>query len=223
MERSRTRGRRDREVAGRRAEIIRAAARVFAEKGYQRATIREIAEKAEVAEGTIYNHFTNKADLLVALIEGLDSVPQQVSDLEDGLESDLRGFFADYLRRRLQRAGADFGLLLSLMPEVLADEELRHSLVERHLRPEMEAFEAHARARIARGEVRPLDIPLTVRILQSSILGLSLLQALGDPVTLAAIDEPERLIAALTSLMVDGLLLRGDRSPVERGATDASQ
>ena len=56
----------------RRNQILDAAARLFARKGYKGATIREIAHEAGVAEGTIYNYFANKHDLLISL-------PQRIS------------------------------------------------------------------------------------------------------------------------------------------------
>ncbi len=49
----------------RRKQILDAAARVFAQKGYERATIAEIARAAGIAEGSIYNYFKNKGDLLI--------------------------------------------------------------------------------------------------------------------------------------------------------------
>ncbi len=54
-------------VAERESQILAAAAQVFAAKGYERATIADIAKKAGVAEGSIYNYFKNKGDLLVSL------------------------------------------------------------------------------------------------------------------------------------------------------------
>ncbi|MHB0876664.1 MAG: TetR/AcrR family transcriptional regulator [Anaerolineae bacterium] len=207
-------------MAARRADIMAGATRVFAEKGFQRATIREIAEAADVAEGTIYNHFESKADLLVTIINEMDSLAERRTDLEAGLQRNLHDFFVTFMQERLDRAGPDFGILLSLMPEVLADEELRRSLLEDHMLPEMEAMDAHARERIARGQMRPVDVPLTVRILQSTILGLSILQALGDPVTLAAIDDPQRLVSALATMVVDGLA--PDASPCPGLTEDGS-
>jgi AcrR family transcriptional regulator len=51
----------------RRAQILQAAAAVFAEKGFDAATIRDVARAAGVAEGSIYLYFKNKQDLLVHL------------------------------------------------------------------------------------------------------------------------------------------------------------
>lgn len=51
----------------RRKQILDAAARVFAQKGYERATIADIARAAGIAEGSIYNYFKNKNDLLISI------------------------------------------------------------------------------------------------------------------------------------------------------------
>jgi AcrR family transcriptional regulator len=47
-------------------KILKAAIKIFAEKGYQYATIAEIASKAGVATGSIYAYFENKLDLLLS-------------------------------------------------------------------------------------------------------------------------------------------------------------
>lgn len=46
-----------------REAILAAAAEVLAEGGYAACTISAVAHRARVAAGTVYNHFTNKADL----------------------------------------------------------------------------------------------------------------------------------------------------------------
>ena len=46
---------RDLVVHARRQQIVEAATRVFAAKGFRRATTREVAQEAGVSEGTIYN------------------------------------------------------------------------------------------------------------------------------------------------------------------------
>jgi TetR/AcrR family fatty acid metabolism transcriptional regulator len=61
--------RQNRDPADKRERIIAAAERIFAEKGYFETTIAEIARDAQVAEGTIYEYFANKKDLLYAVPE----------------------------------------------------------------------------------------------------------------------------------------------------------
>jgi TetR/AcrR family fatty acid metabolism transcriptional regulator len=51
------------------SRILRAAESVFAEKGYIQATMSEIARISQVSEGTIYEYFKNKDDLLFSIPE----------------------------------------------------------------------------------------------------------------------------------------------------------
>ncbi len=50
-------------IAARRNQILDAAAKVFAEKGFHPTTIKDIAAEAGIAHGTIYNYFENKTAL----------------------------------------------------------------------------------------------------------------------------------------------------------------
>jgi TetR/AcrR family fatty acid metabolism transcriptional regulator len=51
----------------RRRKILEAASEIFAEKGYGRATISEIAGKAGIAEASLYQYFKSKEDLLLSV------------------------------------------------------------------------------------------------------------------------------------------------------------
>lgn len=49
--------------------ILKGAIKVFAKRGFHRARTAEVAKAASVAEGTIYNYFKGKDDLLVSIFE----------------------------------------------------------------------------------------------------------------------------------------------------------
>ncbi len=51
-----------------RAEIVQAAYRLFLELGYHGTSMRQIAQKAGIALGGIYNHFASKEDIFVAVL-----------------------------------------------------------------------------------------------------------------------------------------------------------
>jgi len=53
----------------RRAELLKAAREIFAEKGYAATTISEIVSRAGVAQGTFYLYFPSKVLLVIALAE----------------------------------------------------------------------------------------------------------------------------------------------------------
>jgi AcrR family transcriptional regulator len=48
-----------------RTRILRSAQQLFAKDGYDRTTTRDLAEKAGVAEGTLFRHFANKKAILI--------------------------------------------------------------------------------------------------------------------------------------------------------------
>ena len=54
---------------GGKQEILNAAARVFARKGFDATSVDEIAAKAKLAKGTIYYHFKTKDEIFITLIE----------------------------------------------------------------------------------------------------------------------------------------------------------
>src|SRR4051794_5049773 len=53
----------------RRSRILEAAAAVFSERGYEAASVEEIAATAGITKPVIYHHFASKRDLYVALLE----------------------------------------------------------------------------------------------------------------------------------------------------------
>ena len=63
--------RKERERNARREEIIRAARDLFILKGYHDTTLDEIALHAELGKGTIYNYFSSKEELFLAIIDKL--------------------------------------------------------------------------------------------------------------------------------------------------------
>lgn len=71
-----------------REALIRAARVVMAEKGVDAATMHEIAEKADVGAGTVYNYFKSKDELAIVVLE------QMIEDLGRRIEA-VTDTFAD--------------------------------------------------------------------------------------------------------------------------------
>jgi AcrR family transcriptional regulator len=64
-----------------RAELIATAAKVFARRGYEGASVEEIAEEAGYSHGAVYSNFEGKADLFLAVFE--DYMAERVRELAD--------------------------------------------------------------------------------------------------------------------------------------------
>ncbi|MBI5905231.1 MAG: TetR/AcrR family transcriptional regulator [Deltaproteobacteria bacterium] len=65
--------------ADKRDRILRAAIRIFSQKGFFNSKVAEIARASGVADGTIYLYFRNKDDLLISLFE--EKMGEVVSDV----------------------------------------------------------------------------------------------------------------------------------------------
>jgi len=76
---ARHRPKRKRDRAGKQQALLQAALRLFAEKGYEATTTREIAASAGCAEGLIHRYFNGKSGLLPALVE--QRVSEEVGEL----------------------------------------------------------------------------------------------------------------------------------------------
>jgi AcrR family transcriptional regulator len=77
-------------MSARRLELTRAAARLFAEKGYHGTSVGDLAEALGMQKGSLYTHIDSKADLLwdvaregaEAFHAALDSIPEDGPILE---------------------------------------------------------------------------------------------------------------------------------------------
>jgi len=81
----------------RQAALVEAANAVFAEKGYDATTTREIAERAGVSEGLIHRYFGGKRGLLMAIVRGKSDMMRDVLRAgvpdQDTLHDEIRAIF----------------------------------------------------------------------------------------------------------------------------------
>lgn len=89
------RGKRERNKAQNRTEILAAAREVFTELGYDAATVRDIIRKTKLASGTFYNYFPDKESVFRALLRDseerrLEWLSRVVPDPNTGYERYVR-------------------------------------------------------------------------------------------------------------------------------------
>ena len=123
-----------------RQNIINATARLLQTQGLARLTTREIARKAKVAEGLIYHHFKDKAELIYEVVEQLmldaknvlQSLPLQVGlrTLSENLEEVLSVVYRSYYE------------IVPIVCSVFADHQLRARM--REIMKEREVGPQHA-------------------------------------------------------------------------------
>ena len=189
----------------RRAQILDAAVTVFAEKGFHRATTKEVAKVAGVSPGTIYNYFDSKEDLLVGIITRLAEQQRPDEVFAQALRSDARASFVIMYRLRqelIQQYGAMLQVVLS---EVLINREFGERYYREIVVPFLELTEQYIQAQIERGQLRPVNAAWAARILSAINIGLTLGFVVGEPLLLAEMENPERLAEILTDFVFDGL------------------
>ena len=100
----------------RKDRIMDAALRIFAEKGFQNATITEISKKAGVSEATIYEYFGTKEDLLFAIPEKISNATYEASSRVipyiKGVEGKIRAILLFYVQ--LYQSNPDYSALVLL-------------------------------------------------------------------------------------------------------------
>jgi len=189
-------------ISARREQILDAATTVFAEKGFHRATIKDIARQAGIADGTIYTYFASKTDVLLGILHRLNESSARAEHFALGSEQDIRTFFTAYVRQRISLLWPNAQVFQAVLPELLSNAELRQQYYEQILVPTFKLGEHYFQMQSEEGKLRRIDLPLTARAIAGTLLGLLVLQLLGDEeITTRWQELPE----VLTTLLFDGL------------------
>jgi AcrR family transcriptional regulator len=193
-------------IEARRNQILDAATEVFSRRGYHRATTKEIARTAGISEGTIYNYFRSKDELLMTIMSRFAQAMQLEEMLDQALPDDPREFFAAMLRYRQSFAEQSLPMLRTVMSEILVDAELGERYYQQLIMPFLGLMEQHVQARIEMGQMRPVNVALLARLFVVINVGLLLGLLLSDPVVESGWDS---LVDGLVNLLFDGLSPEG--------------
>lgn len=168
----------------RRQRILEAALDLFAQQGFERTSTRQIAQAAGVAEGTIFNYFSTKRDLLIAaMAQTVDEYfVQELSALG---QVDALEVLRENFRARLALGLARPERIRFILSEILMSAEMRHAYFEVVALRLITHLEPLLQQRITEGYVRPCN----VRIVASAVVGAILAFLL-----VAALDEDRHLL-----------------------------
>lgn len=189
-------------IEARKKQILKAAAQVFAEKGFHTATIKHIAKAAGVADGTIYNYFPNKDALLMGLLNQLNETPERPQHFQDGQSLDFEVFLQVYLEHRMQQITEDLTILKGLLPELLVNPGLQEKYQSEIMAPTFQLAEGYFAQLMEEGKLKNLPVQLTTRLLASSVLGAAVLHLMGEKVMQ---DQWEDVGRVLSTILLSGL------------------
>jgi AcrR family transcriptional regulator len=200
--------RRDREAT--KQALLAAGLQVFAERGYDAATTREVAQAAGVNEQLIQRYFGGKEGLLVAIIERFGEEERRCCAMPppcDGLEAEIRGFL-DY---HLERASAIGDFSKVALHRSLCDPEVAREIGRQFAETRVPLLRQRLESLRARGLIdRGADLEAAATALSSLSFGLGFVDQL---VFGADCERLRRVARHVAQVYAVGLAPRRDRAP----------
>jgi AcrR family transcriptional regulator len=169
------------------SRILRSAVEVFAEKGYSGAATSEIAQRAGVAEGTIFRHYRTKKDLLYSIVAPFVArliepfVLRSLYPLIDKPHATFEGFIRGVLDNRIAFAEKNIKVIRILLQEVPFHPELREQFLSKvadRVLQKMTKVVHHYREQ---GQIVELPPLTTIRLVGSTLFGYLLVRFLLAP------------------------------------------
>jgi AcrR family transcriptional regulator len=187
--------RREAQAQERRAQLLETALALFAEKGLDATTMRDLAEAAGVAQGLVYHYFRSKEELFYAVIEQYNPLPEIRE-----LMATIAGRPADQALSELAARGYELMRSKRLLLRVVLREALTHPGVLGRVSALREQgfalLASYLEERVAAGELRPHDTAVAAISFLTPIFVLNLLDLPGEPFLSAMVDNLLRGIAA---------------------------
>jgi len=186
-----------------RLKIMASAAKIFSEKGFDNASIQDIADDAGIAKGTIYYYIDKKEDILLSLVKlgkahlfgrvekGMDKIPTASGKLEL--------IIGNHLKLMSTMSPVVLFFAQSLMAPGSKVKELMKGFREDYLG----LLESIIKEGIATGEFRQVDPKETAVTLLSMAIG----QMLQHRLFVGRIDA-KRITGNIMSLALRGLVQR---------------
>jgi AcrR family transcriptional regulator len=192
-----------------RARLLDAAGKVFAERGYQAASVDEIAAAAGLSKGAVYWNFDSKDELFLALLE--ERIDRPIAETAEVLRSaptdrPIDPEVANHWERVL---GSERDLML------LAQEQWARAARDPKLRKRFARRQRRMRDVLADGmrtRVRRTGAPrFDVLAEDVATAYLALASGLAQQRLVDSKSVPDGLLETMTSLIYEGLVARAER------------
>ena len=189
-----------------RSRILQAALRLFAAKGYEGTTTKDLAGKANVAEGTLFRYFPNKKAILieVATRGWVDILTDLLTELS---EMGSYKAVAQVMRRRVLRMRENSDLLRVCFIEAQFHPELKERIQSEVIAKMTDVAEAFFQTAIDRGIYRPMNPKIVAQVFLGmfAIAGFStetILDANASPLALQEMAE------GIAEIFLNGVLVK---------------
>lgn len=198
--------RRDRQILRKRQEILAAATRVFAEKGYASSTTKDIANEADLGESTLYNYFQSKRDILLAIIEEnhvlFDALFQEMHGVAD------RASLVMLFVRSMEIFSSRLLFIRTILAEAWVDDEVLNNFVIVRLKQVSQMVEDFIFLQVQAGVFRPpVDPGLAARLALGMFFSL-VLPALRGVEPPPSPEQRQAWSEVVVSFLLDGIRTR---------------
>ena len=193
----------------RQAGLIAAAAALFAAKGFNGTTTKEIAKAAGVSEALVFKHFPTKRALYAAILAEKVTVNELLDAVEESAKKrDDRRVFTLIAGFRI-KPGVDPTLLRLLLFSALEGHELSDMFFGKHHKVFYDHLAAYIRTRIDEGIFRDIDPLLAARAFIGMVVHHRLLHEIFHVPMHRSHDET---VSTYVELFLSGLIRdQGDR------------
>ncbi|TAL09425.1 MAG: TetR/AcrR family transcriptional regulator [Nitrospirae bacterium] len=186
----------------RQASIIAAAATLFAQKGFNGTTTREIAKTAGISEALLYRYFPTKRALYAAIIAAKSQLSQLMASIEEAAaKRDDVQVFTLIAGFRIHR-GADPSLLRLLLFSALEGHELSDMFFRNRHRVFYEFLAGYIARRTREGAFRKVDPLLAAQSFVGMIVYHRLLHEIFK---VPPHCTPEEAVAGYVNVFLEGL------------------
>lgn len=191
-----------------RTKILQAAQKLFARKGFDGTTTKDLARKAGVAEGTIFRHFPNKKAILIELAtEGwVDILTDLLTELSEMASYQA---VAQVMRRRMLNMNQNVDLMRICFFEAQFHPELRDRIQSEVIAKMTDVAEAFVETAMDKGVYRKMNSQIVARVFVGmfAIAGFSqdtMLEGDADPQAMKEMAE------GLADIFLNGVLPRNE-------------
>jgi AcrR family transcriptional regulator len=189
-----------------RGRILQAAQRLFAAKGFEGTTTRDLAQTAGVAEGTLFRHFANKKAILVEVATSgwVDILIDLLTELS---EMGSYKAIAQVMRRRMWNLQKNADIMRVCFMEVQFHPDLRDRIQTEVIDKMTDVAEAFFQTAIDKGIYRQMDAKLGAKV----FLGLFAIAGFSDHTLIdpnASPQEMQKMAEGLADIFLNGVLAK---------------
>jgi TetR/AcrR family fatty acid metabolism transcriptional regulator len=195
----------ERLVNTRRNQILDAATRVFAAKGFHPTTIRDVAREAGLADGTIYIYFENKPALLLGIMDRMMTSARQNVDPSQLAGMNPQQFIRTFIQHPLTVFEAsNFELFKVVVSEILVNQDMRERYYQQLLAPTISMGAQFFRQWAGHHGMDPIHTKLLMHAVSSIVIGLIVQRIMGDTTLEAEWDQLPEYLSDLLSHGIGG-------------------